>query len=150
MHKLTDSKGSTLVTVKSRRGRKTGPKEIVGEVEIDQVDSWAEACQLAGSESEALKVFNAQWATNAKNKIRAKATAVMSAAKVRAQAVTDVLSDTEKIAAMAKVGQEQGVEAMRAYQESLISARMEEIRTAQSAPDAPDEDEEDEEEERTT
>lgn len=47
-----------------------------------QADTWADCQKLAGGEKEALAVFNAQWKTNAINKLRKPATGALSIGKM--------------------------------------------------------------------
>ncbi len=132
----------TNVEVTSRKGIKGGPKVVVDIIDIEQAETLAELTQLLGSEEEVLKLANRQFATNAKNKVRATASGTLSETKLRSTAVDLVLEDNDNLLSIANAG----VNA-KARMDELVAAKVEELRAERAAaPETttPEEDTEDE------
>jgi uncharacterized protein with von Willebrand factor type A (vWA) domain len=85
------------VKVTSRCGRKSGPRQEVGKIDIEQFESIGEAVQFLGSEEKVLDLINTQFATNAKNDARRVANVSVSDRKVREMAVTKLTSSMEML-----------------------------------------------------
>jgi hypothetical protein len=94
----------TGVKVTSRCGRKSGPRQEVGTIEIEQFESIGEAVQFLGSEEKALDLINSQFATNAKNRARGLANVAVSDRKIQDMAVKRLTSNLDLLQELIAAG----------------------------------------------
>lgn len=113
------------VKVQSRCGRKTGPRQDVGTVDIPIAESLAELIQDVGSEDEVLKLGNAQRSTNIKNEARRVANTTVSDRRLREEAASAVTNNRETLKLLANIDDDAEREATR---EKLVTEKVEELR----------------------
>ena len=135
--------------VKSKRGRK-GPdakREPVGSVAVEQFETLGEAVATLGSEERVVELVNTQYATNAKNKLRASVNQKLSETKLRNLATAKIISDTDLLGRLVAEAKANGTTPKAAI-DKAIEAEADRLRAElASAPAAGSADAEEEDEE---
>jgi len=113
------------VKVTSRCGNKSGPKIVVGSVQVPQAESLPELISNVGGEDDVVKLANAQLKTNMSNELRRTANTNVSDTKLRKDAVEIVYGDRDVMRELLGIEDDA---VMQARREELVTAKMEELR----------------------